>query len=138
MTDSLSAFQQAISAFGDRLGDIRLAPLVIALALHLLSLLVRSGVWCGILRAAFPERAVPVRSAVWSYLAGVGANAVAPLRGGVVVVGIAAAAVGMGWLPPVLSLPDARAFELSLVVRHALAAGVVIGVILIAGGLTAE
>src|SRR5215471_17335701 len=170
MTDSLSAFQQAISAFGDRLGDIRLAPLVIALALHLLSLLVRSGVWCGILRAAFPERAVPVRSAVWSYLAGVGANAVAPLRGGdvvriytihrelgdvsiativstlvaeamfggVVVVGIAAAAVGMGWLPPVLSLPDAHAFELSLVVRHALAAGVVIGVILIAGGLTAE
>jgi uncharacterized membrane protein YbhN (UPF0104 family) len=170
MTDSFGAFQHAISTFGDRLGDIRLAPLAIALALHLLSLLVRSGVWCGILRAAFPERRVSLRSSVWAYLAGVGANAIAPLRGGdvvrvytihrelgdvsiativstlvaeamfggVVVVGIAAAAIGLGWLPPVVGLPDANAFEVSFLVRHALAAGVVLGAVLVVGGLTAE
>jgi hypothetical protein len=44
----------AAAAYSDRFGDMRPLPLAIALALHLVSLLVRSGVWCGILRAAFP------------------------------------------------------------------------------------
>src|SRR5205085_1222581 len=82
MHDSFSQFRDAVSAFGDRMGDTRLLPLAIALALHLLSLLLRSAVWYGILRAAFPDRQVSLRSTTWAYLAGVGANAIAPLRGG--------------------------------------------------------
>jgi hypothetical protein len=85
MAGYLAQLHHAATAYGDRLGDTRLLPLAIALALHLLSLLVRSGVWCGILRAAFPERRVELRPTVWAYLAGVGANAVAPFRGGDIV-----------------------------------------------------
>ena len=151
MDESLAQMRDAAAAYGDRFGDMRLLPLAIALALHLVSLLVRSGVWCGILRAAFPERRVELRPTVWSYLAGVGANAVAPLRGGdvvrivairrhlpgasvatlvstlvaetvfgVVVIGLMmAATVGLGWLPPIVHLPDAKAFEFSVYARHA-------------------
>src|SRR5436190_16787309 len=82
MAGYLAQLHHAATAFGDRLGDTRLLPLAIALLLHLLSLLVRSGVWCGILRAAFPERRVALLPTVWAYLAGVGANAIAPLRSG--------------------------------------------------------
>jgi glycosyltransferase 2 family protein len=150
MTDSLSPLSDAASAFGDRFGDTHLLPLAIALLLHLLSLLVRSGVWCGILRAAFPERRVEFRPSMWAYLAGVGANAIAPLRGGdlvriyavrrqldgasvativstlvaetafgIVVIGMmVAATAALGWLPPIVHLPDARAFEFSFYARH--------------------
>src|SRR5437660_1479217 len=55
VTGSLESLRHAVSAFGDRLGDTHLLPLLIALGLHFASLMVRSGVWCGILRAAFPE-----------------------------------------------------------------------------------
>ena len=85
MAGYLAQLRHAAIAYGDRLGDTRLLPLAIALALHLASLLVRSGVWCGILRAAFPEREVEMRPTVWAYLAGVGANALAPFRGGDIV-----------------------------------------------------
>ncbi len=147
---SLSQLGQAVSAYVDRFGDVRLLPLSLALLLHLSSLLVRSGVWCGILRAAFPERRVKFGATAWSYLAGVGANAVAPFRGGdvvrivavrrhipgasvativstlvaetvfgVVVVGaMVAATVGLGWAPPLVHLPDAKAFEFSFYARH--------------------
>ena len=77
-----SLLRHAVSAYGDHFGDTRLLPLAIALVLHLFSLLIRSGVWCGILRAAFPDREVKLRPTVWAYLAGAGANAIAPLRGG--------------------------------------------------------
>jgi uncharacterized membrane protein YbhN (UPF0104 family) len=150
--DSFGQFRDAISAFGDRMGDTHLLPLTIAIALHTLSLLVRSGVWCGILRAAFPDRQIGLRQTTWAYLAGVGANAIAPLRGGdlvrihairrrvpdaplatvvatlvaetafglIVVAGLVAATVALGWLP-VMRLPDAKAFEISFYARHATA-----------------
>src|SRR4051794_27627989 len=82
MTDSLELLRNGIVAYGDRFGDTHVLPLVLALALHGASLLVRSGVWCGILRAAFPGRRVRYRDATGAYLAGAGANAIAPLRGG--------------------------------------------------------
>jgi uncharacterized membrane protein YbhN (UPF0104 family) len=85
MDDSVPPFRDAIAAFGNHLGDARLLPLGAALALHALSLLVRSGVWWGILRAGFPEQRVGLRPTIWAYLVGVGANAVAPFRGGDVV-----------------------------------------------------
>jgi uncharacterized membrane protein YbhN (UPF0104 family) len=164
MQDSLSQLHGAVSAFGDRVGDTRLLPLAVALVLHLLSLLVRAGVWRGILAAAFPDRRVPMRSAVWSYMAGVGANAIAPFRGGdvvriftirrelgnasvttivstlvaetafglVVVAAMVGATVGLGWLPPIVHLPDARAFEFSFYARHA--GLVALALALVAGG----
>ena len=46
--------RHAALAYGNRLGDTRLLPLAIALALHLVSLLVRSGVWCGFCARRFP------------------------------------------------------------------------------------
>ena len=57
MAGYVAQLHHAATAYGDRLGDTRLLPLAIALALHLLSLLAalrRSG--AAILRAAFPER----------------------------------------------------------------------------------
>jgi uncharacterized membrane protein YbhN (UPF0104 family) len=168
--ESLTQVRDAVAAYGDRFGDMRLVPLAIALVLHLVSLLVRSGVWWGILRAAFPERRVELRPTVWSYLAGVGANAVAPLRGGdvvrivairrhlagasvatlvstlvaetvfgVVVIGLMmAATVGLGWLPPVVHLPDAKAFEFSVYARHAGLVVVALALLVVAGILLAR
>ena len=85
MSASLDSFGDAISALGDRLGDTRPLPLAIALALHTLSLAVRARVWRNILRSAFPGRAVSTSGVFWAYLAGVGANAIAPIRGGDIV-----------------------------------------------------
>jgi uncharacterized membrane protein YbhN (UPF0104 family) len=150
MQDSLSQLRAAVAAYGDRFGDTHLLPLAIALILHLASLMVRSGVWRGILSAAFPDQRVRMRSATWSYLAGVGANVVAPFRGGdvvrivairrelddasvttivstlvaetafgaVVVAAMVGATIGLGWLPPIVHLPDAKAFEFSFYARH--------------------
>src|SRR4051794_37416957 len=150
MTDSLELLRNGIVAYGDRFGDTHLLPLVLALALHGASLLVRSGVWCGILRAAFPGRRVRYRDATGAYLAGAGANAIAPLRGGdlvrvyairralpgastttvistliaetafgaVVIAAMASGTAALGWLPPLMRLPDSRAFEFSFYVAH--------------------
>jgi uncharacterized membrane protein YbhN (UPF0104 family) len=170
MQDSLEQLRDAAAAYGDRFGDTHLLPLAVALLLHLLSLLVRAGVWRGILAAAFPDRRVRWRSAVWSYLAGVGANAVAPFRGGdvvriftirrelggvsvttivstlvaetafgVVVVGLmVGATVGLGWLPPIVHLPDAKAFEFSFYARHVALVGIALGSLVVAVLLGAE
>jgi uncharacterized membrane protein YbhN (UPF0104 family) len=170
MAGYLAQLHHAASAYGDRFGDTRLLPLAIALGLHLLSLLVRSGVWCGILRAAFPERRVDLRATVWAYLAGVGANAVAPFRGGdivrvyavrrqladapvativstmvaetvfgaVMVALIVTATVAMGWLPPIVHLPDARAFEFSFYARHVRLLAIALGLLAVGMLLVAE
>ena len=166
----MSQLREAVTAYGDRFGDVRLLPLAIALLLHAVSLLVRSAVWCGILRAAFPERRVELRPTVWAYLAGVGANAIAPLRGGdlvrilairrhlahasvativstmvaetvfgVLVVGVmVAVTAGLGWLPAVVHLPDARAFEFSFYVRHDALVATALGLVLLVAALLAE
>lgn len=165
MQDSLSPLRAAASAYSDRFGDTHLLPLAIALLLHLASLMVRAGVWRGILAAAFPDRRVGMRSATWSYLAGVGANVVAPFRGGdvvrivairrelgdasvttivstlvaetafgaVVVAAMVAGTIGLGWLPPIVHLPDVKAFEFSFYARHVL----LVAIVLAAAGLGA-
>lgn len=170
MEDSLSQLHAAASAFGDRFGDTHLLPLAIALLLHLASLMVRAGVWRGILAAAFPDRRVGMRSATWSYLAGVGANVVAPFRGGdvvrvvairrelgdasvttivstlvaetafgaVVVAAMVAGTVGLGWLPPIVHLPDAKAFEFSFYARHFLLVLAVLAALALAAFASAE
>ncbi|HKV68560.1 MAG TPA: lysylphosphatidylglycerol synthase domain-containing protein, partial [Gaiellales bacterium] len=154
MQDELSQLGAATAAWGDRFGDTHLIPLAIALLLHLASLIVRAGVWRGILAAAFPDRRVPMRSALLAYLAGIGANVIAPFRGGdvirvvairreldgasvttivstlvaetvfgaVVVAVMVFSAAGLGWLPPIVHLPAAGAFEISFTADHALLA----------------
>jgi uncharacterized membrane protein YbhN (UPF0104 family) len=170
MDDSLAQLREAVSAFGDRMGDAHLLPLAIALVLHLLSLLVRAGVWRGILAAAFPDRRVTMRSATLSYLAGVGANVVAPLRGGdvvriftirrelgdasvttivstliaetafgaVMIGALVVATAALGWLPPIVHLPNSTAFEFSFYARHTGLAAVASLIALVAAALCAK
>jgi uncharacterized protein (TIRG00374 family) len=150
MTGSFASFHHAISAFADRLGETHMLPLLIGLALHTVSLGVRARVWRNILRSAFPGRRVSSAGSFWAYTAGIGANAIAPFRGGdvvrvygarrllpgasvativstlvaetlfglVVVAGLATWAITSGALPPIVSLPDAKAFEFSFYARH--------------------
>ena len=168
MNDSLSQFGDALAAFGDRLGDTHPLPLVAALVFHTVSLMVRARVWRGILRSAFPGRPLSVAGAFWAYAAGVGANALAPMRGGdvvriyavrrllpgasvativatllaesifglVVVVALAAWAVSSGGLPPLVQLPDAKAFEFSFYAAHPVLVAAA-AVALVAAGLVA-
>ena len=171
MQESLDQLRAAVTAYGDRFGDTHLLPLAIALLLHLASLMVRAGVWRGILAAAFPDRRVGMRSAAWSYLAGVGANVVAPFRGGdvvrivairrelggdasvttivstlvaetafgaVVIAAMVAATVGLGWLPPIVHLPDAKAFEFSFYARHWLLVAIALAGVALAVVASAE
>jgi uncharacterized membrane protein YbhN (UPF0104 family) len=154
MQDELSQLGAATAAWGDRFGDTHLLPLCVALAFHMTSLLVRAGVWRGILASAFPDRRVRMRSALLASLVGIGGNVVAPFRGGdvvrvvairrelgrasvttivstlvaetvfgaVVVAALAVSVAALGWLPPIVHLPDAGAFEFSFSARHVLLA----------------
>lgn len=169
MNESLSAFRHALSVFADHMGDTHLLPLFIGLGLHSLSLGVRARVWRNILRSAFPGRRVSTTGSFWAYAAGIGANAIAPFRGGdvvrvyaarrllpgasvativstlvaetmfglVVVSGLAAWAVSSGALPPIVRLPDTKAFEFTFYARHvwlvALAAALlaIVGVVIL-------
>jgi uncharacterized membrane protein YbhN (UPF0104 family) len=83
--DSIHAFLDATGTFLDHVTDVRFAPLLVALLLHVANLVLRSRAWTTILYAAFPDDRVPFRIALGAYLAGVGVNAFAPARGGDVV-----------------------------------------------------
>ena len=75
-------FINASQAFFNRLGDVRLAPLAIALVFHTANLLLRTRAWYAILRAAYPNARYRWRSCAGAYLSGVGLNALIPARGG--------------------------------------------------------
>jgi uncharacterized membrane protein YbhN (UPF0104 family) len=75
-------FIDAAQAFFNRLGDVRLEPLAIALAFHTANLLLRTRAWYAILRAAYPNARYRWRSCAGAYLAGVGLNSLIPARGG--------------------------------------------------------
>ena len=66
----------------NHLADVKWWPLVFALALHSANLLLRTGAWYSILRAAYPGVRYRYRSCAGAYFAGVGVNAIAPARGG--------------------------------------------------------
>ncbi|MDX6536380.1 MAG: hypothetical protein QOD37_721 [Gaiellales bacterium] len=80
--NDISAFADAARVFANHLADVRLGPLAIALGFHTLNLLLRTGAWYSILRAAYPGVKYRYRSCAGAYLAGVGVNAIAPARGG--------------------------------------------------------
>jgi uncharacterized membrane protein YbhN (UPF0104 family) len=79
---SISAFGDAARVFLNHLAEVKLWPLAIALALHTINLLLRTGAWYAILRAAYPGVRYRYMSCAGAYLAGVGVNAIAPARGG--------------------------------------------------------
>src|SRR5581483_777902 len=81
----MGAFLHALRVFGDHLAAVHWELLALALALHVVRLLARAVGWRTILRAAYPDARLPVRSVFGAYVAGVGVNSVAPARGGDVV-----------------------------------------------------
>jgi uncharacterized membrane protein YbhN (UPF0104 family) len=78
----VGAFLHALHVFWDHLAAVHWELLAIALGLHLAKLFFRSIAWRTILRAAYPESRLPLRSVFGAYVAGVGVNSVAPARGG--------------------------------------------------------
>ena len=57
-------------------------PLGLALACHVVKLLLRARAWQNIVRASYPEGGLKYRTALGAYTAGVGVNSIAPARGG--------------------------------------------------------
>jgi len=80
--DSLEAFLDAFEAFLERLVEVRWTPLALAVALHLVNMLVRTYAWRNIVAAAYPQATVRWRHTFGAYAAGVAVNAVMPARAG--------------------------------------------------------
>jgi uncharacterized membrane protein YbhN (UPF0104 family) len=81
----VGAFVDAVQVFWHHLSAVRWAPLGVALAIHLVKLVMRSFAWRNILAAAYPEQRVKRLPVLGAYVAGVGVNAIAPARAGDVV-----------------------------------------------------
>jgi len=75
----------AIEAFWDYLAAVRLLPLGLAIACHLLKVACASRAWRNVLVAAYPAVTVRWRAIYAAYLAGAGVNAIFPARAGDVV-----------------------------------------------------
>ncbi len=71
-----------IDAFLDQLTSVDPLPVFFALLAQLAKLTCTSMAWRNVLAAAYPDEAVRRRSIVGAYLAGVGVNAIIPLRAG--------------------------------------------------------
>ena len=81
----MGAIFDAIRVFFDHLAAVEWRPLAVALALHLVRLVLRTRGWLAILAAAYPDQRVRWRGVFGAYVAGVGVNAITPARGGDVV-----------------------------------------------------
>jgi uncharacterized membrane protein YbhN (UPF0104 family) len=81
----LGHFFHAVAVFFHHLAAVRWEFLGLAIACHIVKLLLRAGAWRAIVRAAYPGRRLKYRSALGAYAAGVGVNSVVPARGGDVV-----------------------------------------------------
>src|SRR6478735_11029335 len=71
-----------ISAFFDYLTAVHPLPVLFAVLAQLAKLTCTSLAWRNVLAAAYPDETVRRRSILGSYLAGVGVNAIIPLRAG--------------------------------------------------------
>ena len=80
--DSIRSFIDAVQAFGERLAAVHWGFLVLAAALGVMNLALRSRGWQNILRAALPGELIQYRTTFGAYCAGVGVNAVIPARAG--------------------------------------------------------
>jgi uncharacterized membrane protein YbhN (UPF0104 family) len=71
-----------IDAFFDQLASVDLLPVFLAVLAQLAKLTCTSMAWRNVLAAAYPEQQVPRRPILAAYLAGVGVNAIIPMRAG--------------------------------------------------------
>jgi uncharacterized membrane protein YbhN (UPF0104 family) len=71
-----------IDAFLDQLTSVEPLPMLLALVAHVAKLGCTSMAWRNVLAAAYPEAEVPRRSIFGAYVAGVGVNAIVPIRAG--------------------------------------------------------
>lgn len=71
-----------IDAFLDQLASVDPLPLLLAVLAQLAKLTCTSMAWRGVLAAAYPDEGVRRRSILGAYLAGVGVNAIVPMRAG--------------------------------------------------------
>ena len=71
-----------ISAFLDQLAAVDYLPVFFAVLAQLAKLACTSMAWRNVLAAAYPREEVPRRSILAAYLAGVGINAIVPMRAG--------------------------------------------------------
>jgi uncharacterized membrane protein YbhN (UPF0104 family) len=71
-----------IDAFLDQLASVEPLPMLVALLAHVAKLGCTSMAWRNVLAAAYPEAEVPRRSIFGAYVAGVGINAIVPVRAG--------------------------------------------------------
>lgn len=72
----------AIEAFVDQLASVELGPLALAIGVHLLKIAATSRAWRNVIAAAYPDLLVPWRKILASYCAGIGVNAILPVRAG--------------------------------------------------------
>jgi uncharacterized membrane protein YbhN (UPF0104 family) len=70
------------NAFVDQLGSVEPLPVFLAILAQVGRLASVSMAWRNVLAAAYPDRPVPRRQILAAYFAGVGVNAIAPLRAG--------------------------------------------------------
>lgn len=71
-----------LNAFVDQLESVDPLPVLFAVLAQLAKLACTSMAWRNVLAAAYPDRDVPRRQILAAYFAGVGVNAVVPLRAG--------------------------------------------------------
>ena len=71
-----------IDAFLDQLASVDPLPVLIAVLAQLAKLVCTSMAWRNVLAAAYPHEDVRRRSIIGAYLAGVGVNAIVPMRAG--------------------------------------------------------
>ena len=83
--DDVRGFLDACQAFFDTIASVALWPLLLAVAMHVLKLLLRGRAWQNILQESYPEERVPYWGVFGAYMAGVGVNSIVPARGGDVV-----------------------------------------------------
>src|SRR5688572_29167903 len=78
----MGTFVHALEVFFGHLAAVAWAPLLLAIVCHLAKAACRARAWCNIVAAAYPAATVRYRDLLTAYLAGVGVNAVVPVRGG--------------------------------------------------------
>ncbi len=78
--DSVAAFVRALDALGERIVDVGWTALVIGLLFSLANIALRSLGWRNILRAAYPKTSISWPSVFGASYAGIGVNAVVPVR----------------------------------------------------------
>jgi len=78
----MGTFLHALEVFFDHVASVAPGALALALVCHLAKMACRSRAWRNIVAAAYPGAAVRWRDLFGAYAAGVGVNALVPVRGG--------------------------------------------------------